>query len=480
MSWRHRGPMALRPRTALSWPLAKWVAGESEEAMHRTLSTRGPETRRKRKLLFLWICGCCWPLGQRRNRNNGNIRFSTRPSTGGRSDAVLVVSWERANSNISGLPASGPLRRFPGRLRARMGRGGRRTPARGSTRRPSCRFSTGRSSSGGHRRASTATSRRRPGPRGSRSCRSIPPWQDVLDHLGLLLHCRELLGKALDSVAEQPSLGDGGIEKACSVDVLHLCQVEPEMALLDHHSGHRLPEGPCRDIRRRAQLLHQPRVGTTLVHFFECLGLVNLQDRHGMQGRGCLARSTISFGCESMICWPSRGKNQQNHPGAGRDARCVRSKRSVGTSPAEKLLLWPSDLPERQPVVLCLSQRDQDGWRQRVPILSERKGEIAAMSCSYAHNRRMNHPRTQLQCAECPDTEDNRKRLQPRGHGRNSILKKTRSSVICSFRICSFSWSAQGNRWWKGLRWLHRDANQEQIKDERLCGDQRTSHPLGS
>ncbi len=189
-----------------------------------------------------------------------------------------------------------------------------------------------------------------------------------------------------------------------------------------------------------------------------------------------MLRSTYCLrAAHRMICWPSPGKNQQNHPGAGRDPRCVRSKRSVGTSPAEKLLLWPSDLPERQPVVLCSSQRDQDGWRQRVPILSERKGEIAAMSCSYAHNRRMNHPRKQLQCAECPDTEDNRKRPQPRGHGRNSILKKTRSSVICSF-----SWSAQGNRWWKGLRWLHRDANQEQIKDERLCGDQRTSHPLGS
>ncbi len=71
--------------------------------------------------------------------------------------------------------------------------------------------------------------------------------------------------------------------------------------------------------------------------------------------------------------------------------------RSVGTYPAERLLLSPSDLPERQPVVLCSSQRDQHGWWQRVPILSERKGEIAAKSCSYAHNRCMSHPRTHLQ-----------------------------------------------------------------------------------
>ncbi len=32
----------------------------------------------------------------------------------------------------------------------------------------------------------------------------------VLDRLGLLLYRRELLGKALDGVAKQPCLGDGG------------------------------------------------------------------------------------------------------------------------------------------------------------------------------------------------------------------------------------------------------------------------------
>ncbi len=65
----------------------------------------------------------------------------------------------------------------------------------------------------------------------------------MLDRLGLLLYRRELLGIALGGVAEQPRLGDGGVEESCLVDVLHLCQVEPEMALLDYHGGHRLPEG---------------------------------------------------------------------------------------------------------------------------------------------------------------------------------------------------------------------------------------------
>ncbi len=33
--------------------------------------------------------------------------------------------------------------------------------------------------------------------------------------------------------------------------------------------------------------------------------------------------------------------------------------------------------------------------------------EIAAKSCSYAHKRRMSHPRTQIQRVGGPDTEDN-------------------------------------------------------------------------
>ncbi len=93
-----------------------------------------------------------------------------------------------------------------------------------------------------------ATGRLRPGPGGSGGW-CITPGQDVLDRLGLLLYCRELLGEAIGGFAEQPSLGDGGVEKACLVDVLHLCQVETEMALLDHHDGHRLSEGPRHDFR---------------------------------------------------------------------------------------------------------------------------------------------------------------------------------------------------------------------------------------
>ncbi len=44
------------------------------------------------------------------------------------------------------------------------------------------------------------------------------------------------------------------------------------------------------------------------MHLFECLGLVNLQDSHGVQGRGYLARSTITgFGRETRTVPPSGG-----------------------------------------------------------------------------------------------------------------------------------------------------------------------------
>ncbi len=55
------------PRTVLSWLLAKWVVGESEEAGRRTLSSHGPENPEEKEIaltLKRWV-----PLDQRRNRN---------------------------------------------------------------------------------------------------------------------------------------------------------------------------------------------------------------------------------------------------------------------------------------------------------------------------------------------------------------------------------------------------------------------------
>ena len=134
----------------------------------------------------------------------------------------------------------------------------------------------GRSQCGGRRRAPTATSRLRHGPRWNGGSQRITSGQDALYGLSLLLYCRELLGTALDSVAAQASLGDGSVKKVHFVNVSHLDQAEPEMALLDHQSGHRLPEGCVMtsvarkgEVSQRAQLLHQPRVGSTLVHLLK-------------------------------------------------------------------------------------------------------------------------------------------------------------------------------------------------------------------
>ncbi len=87
-------------------------------------------------------------------------------------------------------------------------------------------------------------------------------------------------------------------------------------------SGVPLALGPAAEqkqvmVSRRAQLLHQPRVGTTLVHLFERLGLVNLQDSHGVQGGGCLARSTVSFGRESGCQLTGLGRETWTVPPSG-------------------------------------------------------------------------------------------------------------------------------------------------------------------
>ncbi len=47
-----------RPRNVLSWLLAKWVVGESEEAGRRTLSSHGPENLEEKEIalsLRKWV-----------------------------------------------------------------------------------------------------------------------------------------------------------------------------------------------------------------------------------------------------------------------------------------------------------------------------------------------------------------------------------------------------------------------------------------
>ncbi len=53
------------------------------------------------------------------------------------------------------------------------------------------------------------------------------------------------------------------------------------------------------------------------MHLFERLGLVNLQDSHGVQGGGCLARSTVSFGRESGCQLKGLGRETRTVPPSG-------------------------------------------------------------------------------------------------------------------------------------------------------------------
>ncbi len=107
----------------------------------------------------------------------------------------------RARLEAWDSPACGPLALV---LAARFGGGLDRLsvlPATGSTALLGGRLMRLRGSGGSHRGAPTVTSRLRGYKRSGIS--RFPPAHDVFDRLSLPLWCRELLGKALDSVAEE-------------------------------------------------------------------------------------------------------------------------------------------------------------------------------------------------------------------------------------------------------------------------------------
>ncbi len=143
--------------------------------------------------------------------------------------------------------------------------------------------------SGGSRRGSpSATSRLRCCRRQS-ACNSGPPGQDVANRLRLLLYSRELLGEVLDRVAKEAGLGHGGIKEPDFVGIPHVGQTQPEMAFLDHQSGHRTAHCPRRNLRRlKREVRHSMKfvmnlwVMTTLVQVSQCLGLMDLQQRHSV------------------------------------------------------------------------------------------------------------------------------------------------------------------------------------------------------
>ncbi len=71
----------------------------------------------------------------------------------------------------------------------------------------------------------------------------LPAGQDVLDRLSLLLSSRELLGHALDCVAEEASLGHRALEEPNFVDI-PMSTRHSQVTLLDHKCGHRTTQRP--------------------------------------------------------------------------------------------------------------------------------------------------------------------------------------------------------------------------------------------
>ncbi len=221
-------PGSTNGQEGCSWATTCCLAREeegSDPVMHGSplSSSWDPEIEETAPLLMFWVPLAAGPaLEQKQNK-----RFSTRPSSGGGSGAVTI---SRAVSSIAGSPVSGPLSLA---LAARFGGGldGLGVlSATGSTTLPGGRLLRG--SRGGRRGAPTVTSRLRGCSRSGSS--RFPPPHDVLDRLCLLLCCRELLGKALDSVAEEAGLWHGSIQELYFLLLLHVSETQPEMALLDH------------------------------------------------------------------------------------------------------------------------------------------------------------------------------------------------------------------------------------------------------
>ncbi len=79
--------------------------------------------------------------------------------------------------------------------------------------------------------------------------RYITAGQDVLDRLCLLLHSRKLLGKAFDSITEQPSLGDGASRKRALSTSFISARLSQRWRSWTSMVDNRLPEGPRHDLR---------------------------------------------------------------------------------------------------------------------------------------------------------------------------------------------------------------------------------------
>ncbi len=272
-------------RTAHSCPLAR-EEGECNSSLTRSqppVPSGDPEIEETALLSRFWVPLTVRPVAEKETKDSPP---GPPPGEG----VVRSPSPEEQTSPSLGRPSQGRLLRRlpPGLAGAWTGGAAALRPApRRCLAGGCCVCCAG--AGGGGRGLPSATSRprhcrRRPG--GGSSC---TPGQDVPDCLSLLLCSGELLGEVLHRVAEQAGLGHGGIQEPCLVYLLHVGQTQPEVAFLDHHGGHRTAQRPRRKLRRPLRevrggpkLTENSWVVTTLVQVPQCLGLVNLQQRHSV------------------------------------------------------------------------------------------------------------------------------------------------------------------------------------------------------
>ncbi len=73
------------PRTVLSWLLAKWVVGESEEAGRRTLSSHGPENPEEKEIalsLRRWVPLALGPAAEKKKNETEDSPPGPPPEEG--------------------------------------------------------------------------------------------------------------------------------------------------------------------------------------------------------------------------------------------------------------------------------------------------------------------------------------------------------------------------------------------------------------
>ncbi len=97
-----------RPRTVLSWLLAKWVVGESEEAGRRTLSSHGPENPEEKEIalsLRRWVPLALGPAAEQKQNETEDSPPGPPPGEGA---ALFSPSPEKEQTPTSpGCPRQG-------------------------------------------------------------------------------------------------------------------------------------------------------------------------------------------------------------------------------------------------------------------------------------------------------------------------------------------------------------------------------------